>query len=470
MAKRLFFLSFLFLFLFQIPFAKAQSDEQTSINQIVAVVNDHAILESDVDQRVRQLLFRRQRAGQPVSFNKQMWYRVLNNLVEQFVLLEQAKIDSITVSETRVKARIERRIQTIVQQVGSREALEERLGKSLLEVKADLRDQYRRDMIIQKYRRQKMSSVEITRPEVVSFFKSIPEDSLPTVPEQVAVSQIVIIPSPNKKAKKKAYQLAKALRDSIVKYGKSFEALARRYSDGPAAEDGGELPLTSIDKLVAPYAAAAVALKPGEVSKVVKTDFGYHIIRLDKRRGDKIATHNILIAISEKSYNKQAAIKKLKAIRDTIISNPDVTFAEMARKKSEDPNTASQGGQILQPQTGARMLTLTNLTPSLYRIVLLLEEGEISKPKPFNVGSAGNTRPAYRIIRLDKRVPRHTASLKTDYKLIKNMALHDKKLRVMKQWMAKLKNKTYIEYMIPVPDYLKETVTPNVGRRIASSS
>ncbi len=443
---------------------KAQSaSDNTSIDQIVAVVNGHTILESEVDQRVRQVLYQRQRSGQPVSFNEEMWYTVLNGIVEQYVLFEHAKIDSITVTADQVDRRIERRIQQIVQQLGSREALEEQLGKSILQVKADLREQYRQDLIIRQYRQQKLSSIEITRPEVVEFFQQIPADSLPTVPEQVAVSQIVAVPSPNEEARQEAYELAKALRDSIVNYGKSIEELARKYSDGPAAASGGKLPLMPIDDLVPPYAAAAAALEPGEISKVVKTDFGYHVIRLNERRGDMIDTNHILIAIDENSYNEQEAIDKLKAIRDTVASNPDVTFAEMARKKSEDPNTSSQGGQILQPQTGERLLTLEQLNPALYRIVLLLEEGEISEPKPFNVGTASNSQPAYRIVRLDEQIPSHTASLKTDYELIKKYALQEKKYKVMRQWIAKLKEDIYIDFKVPVPSYLKETVTAAKG-------
>lgn len=458
------YLFLLILFLLPLQIATAQTDgENTSIDQIVAVVNDHTILESDVDRQVRRVLYQQQRNGSPVSFNEDMWYRVLNNMVESLVLFEQAKIDSVTVTADQVDQRIERRIQQIVRQVGSREALEEQLGKSLLQVKADLREQYRQDIIIRKYRRQKLTSIEITRPEVVEFFKQIPADSLPEVPEQVAVSQIVAIPSPNEQAQEEAYQLAKALRDSILNYGKSFEALARKYSEGPAASRGGKLSLMPIDDLVPPYAAAAAVLEPGEISKVVKTDFGYHIIRLDKRRGDMIATHNILITIDETSYNEQEAIQKLKAIRDTVISNPEVTFAEMARKKSEDPNTANQGGQILQPQTGNRLLSLQQLNPALYRIVLLLEEGEISEPKPFNVTTAGNTQPAYRIVRLDEQISGHTASLESDYQLIKKLALREKKFNVMRRWVSRLKENIYIDYKIPVPSYLKETITANMS-------
>src|SRR5699024_4568651 len=173
--------------------------------------------------------------------------------------------------------------------------------------------------------------------------------------------------------------------------------------------------------------------------KVVKTDFGYHIKRLYEYRGDMIDTNNILITIDENSYNEEVAIDKLNAIRDTLMSNSEVTFAKMARKKSEDPNTSDQGGQILQPNTGKRLINLSQLNPSLYRIIILLEEGNISKPITYNIGQTNNTKPAYRIVRLDEQMTAHTASLETDYKLIKNLALRQIKMRVMQDCMKNIK-------------------------------
>lgn len=460
MIKKLPFLLLAAAFLLPFKNADAQkADENVAIDQIVAVVNDHTILESDVNQRVRQYLFQQQQNKQQVRFSKELWYSTLNNMVEQYVLFDNAKIDSITVSDEQVDRQIEQRIQQIVSQLGSREALEEQLGKTLLEVKADLRKQYRKEIIIQQYRNQKISNVRITRPEVIEFFNQIPADSLPEVPEQVAISQIVAIPPPNEHAEKQAFKLAEELRDSIINYGKSMEELARKYSDAPGGKNGGKIPLISIDELVPPYAAAAAALKPGEVSKVVKTDFGYHIIRLNERRGDMIDTNHILIKIDKNSYDKEVAIKKLNAIRDTIKSNPDTTFAEIAREESEDPNTADQGGKILQSDTGDKLLKLSDLNPSLYRIVLLLREGDISNPKPYNIGEENNTKPAYRIVRLDKQIPAHTASLETDYNLIKSYALRQKKMRVMRNWMKDLEEQVYIDYKIPVPSYLKQSVS-----------
>jgi peptidyl-prolyl cis-trans isomerase SurA len=393
----------------------------------------------------------KQRHGD-IHFSKGIWYSTLQNMVQNYVLLDQAKVDSVTVSDDRVDKRINKRINQAANQAGGKAALEKQMGKTITQIRASMHDQFKRELTIQTYRHNKMESVEITHPEVVAFFNSIPKDSIPTIPEKVGLSQIVAIAPPQKDALKKARHLAEQIRDSIINHGKSFEAMAKKYSDGPAAPKGGRIPMYPMKKLIPQYVAAASALKPGEISKVVKTSFGFHIIRLNKRRGNEIDTNNILISIGKKSYNKEAAIKKLNDLRDSIRTHKDVTFAKVARKQSDDPNTAPRGGHIADPETGARLLTFDQLHPALYRIVLLLNDtSDISKPEPFTLGEGDNQKEAYRIVRLDKDIPEHTASLKKDYAAIKNRALQQKQYRVMQKWINGLEKNNFIEYKIPMP-------------------
>ncbi|HET6527613.1 MAG TPA: peptidylprolyl isomerase, partial [Balneolaceae bacterium] len=348
--------------------AQAQDEGATKLDQIVAVVNDHIILKSDVDQQVQQYMFQLRRQNRAIEFGEDLWYTALQNSIDRFIMLDKAKRDSIIVSDDQVDQRIDQRISMLVEQIGSEEALEEQLGKSIIQIRADLREDYRQQMTVQRFRRQMQNEVRITRPEVKAYFQQIPQDSLPVIPERVAISQIVAIPPPLENAKEQAFQLAKTLRDSILHHGKTIEEMARKYSDGPAASSGGKLPLMSLNDLVPEYSAAAAALEPGEISKVVETSFGFHVIRLNRRVGDKIDTNHILITIEEESYNNEAAIDKLEQLRDTVLTNKSVTFAEIARQYSEDPNTKSQGGRVLNPQTGDRFIALQQLNPSLYRI------------------------------------------------------------------------------------------------------
>ena len=436
-----------------------QSENKKMVDGIVAIVNNHIILKSEVDQRVSDYMLQyRQQSNQSLNFSKDLWYSALEETVEKYILLEKAKLDSITVSEDQVDQRIDQRIQQVISQLGSERALEDQFGKSVVQLKQDLRETYRTEMIVQKYQQDLMDKVDITRPEVKQYFEQIPQDSLPTIPEQVAVSQIVAVPPPMENAEKAAYELAKQLRDSVVIHDKNFEELARKYSDGPSAPNGGKLPLMSLNDLVAEYSAAASALQPGEISNVVKTTFGYHVIRLNRRVGDQIDTNHILISIDEENYDEQAAIDRLKQLRDSVMTNENVSFAELARKYSDDPNTAPQGGRIFNPRTGERMIPLSQLDPAMYRIVLLLDEpGDISEPKPFNLGSASNR--AFRIVRLDRRVEEHVANFKDDYERIRQSALQEKRFKHRQKLMRKFKKEVYVEYKIDVPTYITNPTT-----------
>ena len=445
--------------LFLIPFlSQAQKSTNSSLDQIVAVVNDHIILKSEVNEQVQQNMFQMEQQNRSISFGKDLWYTSLQNIIDRNIMLDQAKLDSITVSRQLVDQQIEQRIQRSVQQVGGEEALEAQMGKSIVQIKADLRDGYREQMIVQRFLETKREEIQITRPEVKEYFDSIPKDSLPTIPEQVALSQIVILPPPLENAQQEARQLAEQLRDSVLNHGKTIEEMAKKYSDGPSASDGGKLPLISMDQLVSEYSAAAAALEPGSISNVVKTSFGYHVIRLNKRVGDKIDTNQILITVDQENYDDQYAINRLEQLEDSIRTHEEVTFADVARKVSEDPNTGPQGGRLLDPQTGERLLNLEQLDPALYRIVLLLEdEGDISEPKSFQLGQSNDSKRSFRIVRLDKHVAEHTASFEQDYSRIKQAALRQKQNKVIRQWIAELRNEMYVNYKIPVPEKYKGT-------------
>ncbi|MTI86686.1 MAG: hypothetical protein FH748_01820 [Balneolaceae bacterium] len=445
-------LSFLFSLILNSNFVFAQEAPKLA-DQIVAQVNDHIILKSEIDRGVADYINQARVSNQPIEFSEELWYTFLENEIDKYVVLEQARLDSVTVSDDKVNREMDNRVQSLVQRAGSEKAVEEAFGKSILQLKVDFREDFRQQMVNSKMRQLKISEIEVTRPEVQQFFNSIPEDSLPTIPEQVALSQIVIIPPPLENADSEAYEFAQQLRDSIVTHGKSIEELAKRHSDGPSGKNGGLIQMTALDMFVSEYSAAAAALEPGEISKVVKTQFGYHIIRLNKRVGDEIETNQILIKVDDESLDDEYAIDRLNTIRDSLLSNEELDFAQVARALSEDPNSANRGGKLFDPQTGERLIPLNRLDPALYRIVLLMDEpGQISKPKEFETGNTGK---AFRIVRLDRQIPEHEANIKQDYDRIKQITLQQKQVRLMQEWIQNLRDKFYIEYKIPVPG--KET-------------
>ena len=421
-------------------------------DQIVAVVNDHIILKSDIDSDVSNYLRQARGYGQDLPFTTELWYQFLNSSVENFILIEKAKVDSITVPDARVNQQMDQRVSQLIQQAGSEQALEQAFGKSIIQLKDEFRTDFREQMLTESVRQGKIGSIKITRPEVKEFFESIPKDSLPTIPEQVSLSQIVILPPAKADARASAKEFAETLRDSILNHGKSLEELARLHSDGPSKPRGGLLPLMSLGDLVAEYSAAAAALQPGQISSVVETEFGFHVIELIRRVGDQIETRHILISVDASELDDEYAINRLTEIRDSLITMPELSFSAFASRVSEDPATKPSGGKIIDPQTGERLIPLNRLDPALYRAVLVMDEvGTISEPKPFNPNNA-NSGKAYRIIRLDRQIDEHIANLDIDFERLKAIALQQKQYVEYAKWIKELKDQFYIEFRIPMPN------------------
>ena len=442
------------------PFVWAQNISNTQsrpIDQIIAQVNDRVILKSDIDTDVRTYILQNRSYGQNIPFSEALWYSFLENSIENLILLQKAKIDSVTIPDERVNRAMDQRIQQLILQAGSEMALERAFGKPVIQLREEFREDFREQMTTEQVRQTYLSSITITRPEVAEFFESIPKDSLPTIPEQVALSQIVIIPPPKNDAKEAAYFFAENLRDSILTHGIPLEDLARRHSDGPSGPRGGLLPLMGLNELVSEYSAAASALTPGQISEVVETEYGYHLIELIRRIGDQIETRHILISVNAEELDDEVAIGQLVSIRDSLIEIPDLEFSILARTRSHDPITKVTGGKVLDPETGERYIPLGRLDANLYRTVLLLENvKDISEPRAFTLNSTNGGR-AYRIIRLDQRIEEHVANMDQDFERLRNIALQQKQLREYSQWVEELRDEVYIEYRIGIPN---SPVTP----------
>jgi peptidyl-prolyl cis-trans isomerase SurA len=423
----------------------ANAQKPTVSDKIVAVVNQNIILKSEVDDRLREFLS----VNQQVPYTESLWYEMLESMVDNFVLFEQAKIDSIVVSDDMVNRQLDQRIRQLVQQLGSEQELEKMLGQSIPQIRQQYRSQFRQEIMVERLRDTQRAKIRITRPEVVEFFKSIPTDSLPMIPETVELAQIVSIPPPLAEARNMAYNKAVALRDSIINHGASIEELARKYSDGPSGPDGGLLPMMPMSDLVAEFSAAAAALEPGGISEVVETEFGFHIIRLNRRVGDRIETNHILIQVSSEQLDEEFSVNLLEALRDSVL-NHGANFSALARRHSDDKMTAPAGGRLINPQTGERRIIMSQLDPALYRLVLLLDEpGEISPPRSFSIDE--NNKRAFRIVTLLNRIPEHKANLDQDYDLIERIALNQKQTRELASWLSRLREEIYVEYKITNP-------------------
>lgn len=443
-----------------VNFTTVFSQESTSTDRIVAIVNDRIVLKSDVDEEVSNFLRQAQVEESEVQFSEDLWYSALQSMVDNYVLLEKAIIDSVVIGDDIVNRQMDVRINQLIRQAGSERALENAFDKSIIQLRADFREQFREQLTAQQVQQNKIATISITRPEVNEYFETIPLDQMPTIPEQVGVSQIVVIPEPLEDARNEAYELANSLRDSIVTHGKTIEELAQAHSDDVTASRGGLLPLMPMDDLVASYSAAASALEPGGISEVVETQFGFHIIKLNRQEGDNIETNHILIKIDEEMVDDQKAMDKLNAIRDSVLTH-DESFADLARIHSEDEESKTFGGRIVDPQTGRRLMALNRLDPALYRIVLLLDnEGDISEPRNYNPQRQDVNR-AFRIVRLDSHIPEHVANIDDDYDQIRELALRQKQNRIMQTWIDELREEVYVEFKIPIPENIEQEMGMN---------
>lgn len=426
------------------------AQEGEVIDEIVAVVNDHIILRSDVDMQMQQYMQQTQQR----SVDENLWYEILESQVFRFMLLEKAKMDSVVVSDDQVDRALNQQINQMLQQAGSEERLEQALGQSLTEVRAEYRELFREEMMIDQVRTNRMQRVNITRPEVVEFYDSIPEDELPVVEESVELAQIVAVPPPLEDARVKARNKAESLRDSIVNYDRDIEELAIRYSDGRTASSGGRLPQLNLNQLLPSYAAAASALEPGEISEVVETPDGFHVIKLNERSGDQLTTTHILIELGSEELDDQYAIDKLNALKDSVETGK-ADFAELARRHSEDRATAPTGGRLRDQQTGQRRIPVSRLETSLRNAISDLEPGEITEPHEYEFGGEGEDqepKTGYRIVLVRDHIPEHVANLEDDYDMIRRAALEQKQQEKLNEWFDEMRQDVYVEYRVDMPD------------------
>ena len=423
----------------------AHAQQAQVIDRIAAVVGDDIILKSEVDQLVR-----RRSQQQNTSYSDDLWMESLQSLVDQKLMAEKARRDTtLEISDQQVSNQLDRQIQRWQQRAGGREQLEQIYGKSILEIKETFRPDLRGQLLAQRLRQRRMQDISITPSEVRQWFERIPTDSLPDIPPTVRLSHIVRFPKPTQEARQEARNTITSIRDSIVNNGASFEAMAREFSDHPTASSGGQLSGITLNDLVPEFAAVASRTPIGTVSQVFynESQNGFHILRVNSKSGDTVNLNHILIRVG--GTDAEAAKARLRAVRDTLLNDEEVTFERMARRHSEEDRSAQNGGRVTDPQSGTRDLVLERLNPSWRQTIEQLEVGEISQPTSVQLL---NGEDAYHIIRLDRRTPAHRANLDMDYERIRQLALQEKQDRKMQEWIDQLRDEVYVDIRITERD------------------
>ena len=400
---------------------------QTLVDRIVAVVDKEIITESELNERVTFLAMQNRIDPKQPGLRMQ----VLDGLVSEKLVLAQALIDSVEVTDDEVTRALDQQITNLTRQVGSEQRLEQMYGKSISRIKREYRTEIKNQLLVQKIRQQREAALSVTNRETEDFFTSF-KDSLPQVPEEFELSHIYIVPKPDTLVEAKTRIVMQSILDSIHAGG-DFAAFAKRYSTDPgSAASGGDLGWEKRGVFVHEFEETVFGLKEGDVSRIVKTQFGFHIIQLLGRRGESVHARHILMKIDKGPASDSAAVDTLRAVRQRALKGE--SFAELASKYSEDEDTKTIGGDL-----GA--LTADQLQPDFAGQIKEIKTGEISEPLRAVVGSAYG----FHIIWMRKRTAPHAINLKDDFKRIQQLALYMKRNKQNAEWIDELKKTIYVD-------------------------
>lgn len=417
-----------------------ESTDEKVIDKIVGQVGNNPILLSDIQAQLLQL----KSEGQEV--NDQTRCSILEELLYQNMLLNQAKIDSIEISDAQVNAEMENRLRTLEQQIGSREKLESFYGKTYTQIKEEFREIIRDRLLSQDMERQIVQDLEVSPDDVRSFYKSIPEDSLPYVNEKIAIQQIVIYPKITQESRNAVIEKLNSWREDFINGERSFSAVATIHSeDQGSAKDGGKID-ASRGMMVKPFEAAAFALEVGEISDVVETQYGYHIVKLLSRKGDDYTVRHILLTPEIGSQELSDAATLMDECYSKLKKH-EMTWDEAVKAYSEDKETSQNQGNLSNPYTGDQYWDVANINqidPQIFGLVNGLETGEISNPGLYT--DMKTRKDGVRIVRIKDRTEPHTANLKDDYNFIKKAAENSKKEELLKDWVNSKVGKVYIRF------------------------
>lgn len=407
------------------------------VDKIVAQIGNQIILMSDVESQKQQAL---QSGLDPLKINA---CEILEQLMANELLLDQALLDSISVSDEQVDAEMENRLRLLEEKFGNREKLETFYGETTSKIKDKFRTQIRNKILTQEMERKLVQNISITPKDVSTFFKSIPKDSIPFINMKLSFQQIVYYPKITKDDKKRAYDILSEVRTAIVDNGKSFETQARINSDDGSASKGGKIE-GSAGMMVPQFESTVFQLKVGEISEIIESPYGYHIIKLIARKGQDYTCLHIL-KIPE--YSPEA-IDDASNRMDTcyqLLKENKITWNDAVLRFSNDESTKQNQGIITNPITGDQtwdMEDLNQVDQQIYVLTEAMEKGDYTRPNLYI--DIYERKQGFRIVRLSERYSPHIANLQDDYSLIKRAAENDKKQKIIQNWIKSKIGNAYI--------------------------
>ena len=413
---------------------------QEVIDKVIAVVGGDMILKSDIEQEVMRL---KMQGGLPEGDVK---CQLLEQILIQKLLLHQSKIDSISPNDAAIEGEIDRRLRYFVNQIGSEKALESYFHKTIYVIKEDLREVIREQQLTQQMRQKVVEKITVTPSEVKLFYKTIPADSLPLIPEQYVLREITMYPPSSAEAKFRVKEKLLDIRSRILK-GERFSMLAMAYSEDLAsAKKGGELGFRTRDELVKSFADAAFNLAEGQVSQIVESEYGFHIIQMIEKRNNQVNVRHILLKPQFSSDMLIEAQNKLDSIAK-LIKTDSLTFEKACAYYSEDKKSRMNGGLVVNPATNTKYFEKEQLQPSDYYVIKELKKGMVSVSFESRDDKANVI---FKIIRIENIIPAHKANLIDDYNIIQEMTKRSRENDIFMNWVKEKQKVTYIKID---PDY-----------------
>ncbi|OGX86546.1 peptidylprolyl isomerase [Hymenobacter lapidarius] len=419
-----------------------RSKGQQLLDGIVVKVDNQIVLQSDVENIYLQEVARAEGKALPPDLK----CKILQSLVLNKLMLARAEVDSVTVTDQQVNGEVDRRMAYFIQQIGSEKRMEEQYNKPIKTLKDDLRPQIKDQLTQQEMQRTITGKVAVTPREVAQYFAKIPQDSLPYFSTEVEVGQIIIPAQINEQAKQAAIAKLNDIRGQ-VQAGGDFATFAKEFSQDPgSAKEGGYLGAFKRGELVPEYEAASMKLEPGQLSPVVQSQFGFHLIQFIERKGNTYSTRHILLKPETGTSDASEAAKTLTKLRRQIQSD-SISFAKAAKDNSSDKITGGNGGLLQNREDGGTRLPLDKLDPAIFFTIDTMKVGNITPPMPYRTDDGKD---GMRILWLKSSTAPHQANLQQDYQKIAAAALNEKKNKALDEWFLKNRGSVYLEI---APEY-----------------
>ncbi|MFV0470550.1 MAG: peptidylprolyl isomerase [Paludibacteraceae bacterium] len=415
----------------------AFTQDNKMIDEVIWIVGDEAIFKSDIEQEIMSARYN------GVKLEGNPYCVIPEQIAIQKLFLHQASLDSLAVSETNINAQVDMQINYYISNIGSKEKMEEYFRKSMSQIKEELRDVIRKNNLIEQAKSNLVKDIQVTPSELRRYFSSLPKDSLPTIPEQVELQVLSVNPPIPQSEINRIKDKLREFTERINANPNDFSLLARLYSeDVGSAKQGGEIGFSGRGQLDPAYAEVAFNLTDTKkVSRIVQSEYGYHIIQLIEKRGDKINTRHILLRPHVSLDDKTLGIGKLDSIGN-LIRTGKVTFEQAVGSFSQDKNTAMNAGLMNNSNNGTSKFEYQELPSEMAKAVYDMKVGEVSGA--FLMMDKVTNKEVIAIVKLKSKTPTHKANVMNDYQTLKNILENKKREEFLNNWIAQKQKETYI--------------------------